>query len=151
LNVTPFSSSAISQRLEMAAPMRSRQCCATGEAGSERHPRGLRACGGSAGLHEASLKSDQLAKYLSPQGYESIFTGKGSHRESPEPERADCLLFGHRGLRRDDGSAGIQGPDPAEALSDRDVADRRCLCAMFKVPIKRPQHVDAICRIGPSS
>src|SRR5215831_17485145 len=97
-------------------------------------------------------RSDQLAKYLSLQGCESIFIGKQEVKNRESPERADCLLCGHRGLHRDDGSAGIRGPDPAaEALSDRDVADRPCLCAMFEVPIKRPQHADAICRIGSSS
>ena len=91
-------------------------------------------------------RSDQLAKYLSLQGCESIFIGKQEVKNRESPERADCLLFGRRGLHR---SAGIRGPDPAaEALS---VADRPCLCAMFEVPIKRPQHADAICRIGPSS
>jgi len=69
--------------------------------------------------------------------------------------RTGRISLGHaafRGLHRDDGSAGIRGPDPAaEPLLDRDVADRPCLCAMFEVPVKRPQHADAICRIGSSS
>ena len=47
--------------------------------------------------------SSQLAKYLSPQVYESIFTGRAGSQNRESPEKADRLLLGHRGLHRDDG------------------------------------------------
>ena len=47
--------------------------------------------------------SNQLAKYLSPQVYQSIFTGKQEVKIASRRKEIDGLLFGHRRLHRDDG------------------------------------------------
>ena len=69
--------------------------------------------------------SNQLSKYLSPQIYQSIFTGQQTAEVAIQAQEADGLLHRHRRLHRDRRPAGIGGPDPdAQPLPDRDVVDR---------------------------
>ena len=47
--------------------------------------------------------SSQLAKYLSPQVYDSIFAGKQEVKIASRRKEADCLFLGHRGFHRNGG------------------------------------------------
>ena len=92
--------------------------------------------------------SSQLAKYLSPQVYESIFTGKQEVKIASRRKKLTVFFSDIAGFTETTDQAGVRGPDPAaEPLSDRDVADRPFLWSDHR-QVRRRRHRHLLRRSG---